>query len=199
MRHGQHTTGPRRRPSRRDAPQPGAGPPAPRAHPDHGAAGEGAATFRRANHHDREAQPRQRRGEPRRHCAPARRPRHSGPRRRREAVRYDRAALRGAPGRLHAVASPRIPPGRRCRSGAGGAYRQRVLVRHDFREGRGRGGSVGEEAKGRRRRLRAAAQRLRGKKGESGAKAEGEDAEPKRSKARGSAKGAKKARKTDDE
>jgi large subunit ribosomal protein L17 len=48
-------------------------------------------------------------------------------------------------------------------------------------------------------RLRAAAQRLRGKKAASGTKAEGEDAEPKKGKARGSAKGAKKARKTDDE
>jgi large subunit ribosomal protein L17 len=55
------------------------------------------------------------------------------------------------------------------------------------------------KAKGVGGRLRAAAQRLRGKKGESGAKAEGEDTEPKKGKARGSAKGAKKARKTDDE
>ena len=55
------------------------------------------------------------------------------------------------------------------------------------------------KAKGVGGRLRAAAQRLRGKKGESGAKAEGEDTEPKKGKTRGSAKGAKKARKTDDE
>jgi large subunit ribosomal protein L17 len=55
------------------------------------------------------------------------------------------------------------------------------------------------KAKGVGGRLRAAAQRLRGKKGESGAKGEGENAESKKGKARGSAKGTKKARKADDE
>ena len=54
------------------------------------------------------------------------------------------------------------------------------------------------KAKGVGGRLRAAAERLRGKKAESGAKAEDEGAEPKKSKAR-APKGAKKARKTDDE
>jgi large subunit ribosomal protein L17 len=57
------------------------------------------------------------------------------------------------------------------------------------------------KAKGVGGRLRAAAQRLRGKKVAAGAKSEGGEAEPKTSKTRGSApaKGSKKARKTEDE
>jgi large subunit ribosomal protein L17 len=57
------------------------------------------------------------------------------------------------------------------------------------------------KAKGVGGRLRAAAERLRGKKTEAGAKAEGGDAEPRKGKTRGSgpAKGSKKGRKSEDE
>jgi large subunit ribosomal protein L17 len=62
-------------------------------------------------------------------------------------------------------------------------------------------GAAPAKAKGVGGRLRAAAQRLRGKKAETSAKAEGEDAEPKKARTRGSAsaKGSKKTRKSDDE
>jgi large subunit ribosomal protein L17 len=64
---------------------------------------------------------------------------------------------------------------------------------------KGTDAAAAPKAKGVGGRLRAAAQRLRGKKTETSAKAEGEDAEPKKGKALGSAKGTKKARKTSDE
>ena len=65
--------------------------------------GQGAPALRRADHHDRQARASPRGTPTRARCTRAAGPaRHPEPRRRRQAVRHDRAALRGAAGRLHA-------------------------------------------------------------------------------------------------
>jgi large subunit ribosomal protein L17 len=66
-------------------------------------------------------------------------------------------------------------------------------------KGAGETGASAKAKKGVGGRLRAAAERLRGKKAEATEKAEGRGAEPKKGKARGSAKGARKTSKGDDE
>ncbi len=88
---------------------------------------QGAPAVRRANHLDRQAESGcagRQRGE--RHGAPPRGRRDPGPRRRLEAVRDDRAAVRRAPGRLHAPAPAGLPPGRQRRSRGGRAAGQRI-------------------------------------------------------------------------
>ena len=64
--------------------------------------------------------------------------RHPGPRRRQQAVRHHRAAVRGASGRLHPDPAHRLPARRQRRGRADRARRQRVRPERGDREGRGR-------------------------------------------------------------
>ena len=89
-----------------------------------------------------------------------------------QAVRHDRAALRGAAGRLHPHPAPRLPPRRQRGGRADRAGRQRVQP--ERREAENAGSGRRPKPKGVGGRLRAAAERLRGKKAEA---AEGEAAE----------------------
>ena len=157
--------------SHRDAPQPGDGAAPPRADRDDGAEGEGAAAVRRADHHDRQARPRRRRGERQGAArAPAGAARHPGPRRRRQAVRHDRAALRGAAGRLHAdparsaTAAATAPRSRRSSWSAASTIPNAETEKTEARRR--------PKPKGVGGRLRAAAERLRGKKAEGAEAAE---------------------------
>ena len=79
-----------------------------------------------------------------------------------QAVRHDRAAVRRASGRLHAHPAPRLPPRRQRRGGAARARRQRVRSEGRAEADEGCGGAKPKTGVGGR--LRAAADRLRGKK-----------------------------------
>ena len=132
---------------------------------------KGAQAVRRADHHDRQARgrpdgPASGKGDVERQAAdraPAGHAGSAGPRGRDEAVRHARAAVRGPSRRLHAAPAPRSP------QGDSAELAQVELVGSEFdpqaksrrgREARARS----RRAKGVGGRLRAAAERLRGKK-----------------------------------
>ena len=131
--------------------------------------------------------------------APAGHAGRAGPRGRDQAVRHaSRRASPSRPGRLHAPAAPRLPQGRQRRNRAGRARRQRV---QSASEGRGRGEEGDEAAKPKAKgvggRLRAAAERLRGKKDDRAigerSRAEARRLEGRRSPARKAPPGARRA------
>ena len=94
----------------------------------------------------RQARPRRRRGQRQgASCAPARPARPAGPRGRQQAVRDHRAALRGAPGRLHAHPQARLPARRQRRSRADRAGGERVRSERGNRERSG--GRAAEEGR----------------------------------------------------
>ena len=108
-----------------------------------------------------------------------------------QAVRHDCAALRGASGRLHAHPAARLSPRRQRRGRADRARRQRV--RPQRRKPTKAKKAEAKKPKGVGGRLRAAAERLRGKKAEAGdgEAAEGEAPAKKAKPARSKSKGAK--------
>ena len=130
---------------------------------DDGAAGEGTAAVRRAAHHDRQARRGRRATRTARRCNARRLVMHDLQDRDvvTQAVRHARAALRGAAGRLHAPAAPRLPPGRRAE------IAQVELVGSEFNPRRRPKRKPprpkrAPKPKGVGGRLRAAAERLRG-------------------------------------
>ena len=106
---------------------------------------------------------------------------HPGSRRREQAVRHDRAALRNAAGRLHAHPAARLSPRRQRRGRADRARRQRVRSERRGREGEKRGEVKKPKGVGGRLRAAAAAPaRQEGRAGEGEAAEDGSRRRPSR-------------------
>jgi len=165
MRHrvAHRKLGPRHGASHLDAPEPGDGPAPLRASDNDRAESERATAVRGAPHHDRQARHRWgRRQRPHAERASAGHAGSARPRGRHQAVRHPRAAVRRARRRLHAAPPDRVP------QGDSAEIAQVELVGSEFNPSAKADAEAAAgakpKAKGVGGRLRAAAERLRGKK-----------------------------------